>query len=37
MPAVSEVLLLRECGHMGYIEASDETFNTLLGFVRKYL
>ena len=37
MPAVSEVLLLRGCGHMGYIEASCETFNALQGFARKYL
>jgi pimeloyl-ACP methyl ester carboxylesterase len=37
LPAVSETLLLRECGHMGYIEAPEETFNALLGFARKIL
>jgi pimeloyl-ACP methyl ester carboxylesterase len=37
MPPVSETLLLRNCGHMGYIEASDETFAALMGFARKHL
>jgi len=37
LPAVSETLLLRECGHMGYIEAPDETFNSLICFIRKHL
>jgi pimeloyl-ACP methyl ester carboxylesterase len=37
MPAVSETLLLRECGHMGYIEAPEVTFSALLGFARRYL
>lgn len=37
LPAVSETLLLRECGHMGYIEAPEQTFDALLGFARKYL
>ncbi len=37
IPAVSETLLLRECGHMGYIEAPEETFAAILGFARKIL
>ncbi len=37
LPAVSETLILRECGHMGYIEAPEETLNAILGFVRKHL
>ena len=37
MPAVSEVLLLRECGHMGYIEAPEETLEAIVGFARKVL
>ncbi len=37
MPAVSHALLLRECGHMGYLEAPEETFGALLGFIRKHL
>jgi pimeloyl-ACP methyl ester carboxylesterase len=37
MPAVSETLMLRECGHMGYIEAPQETLNALTGFARKVL
>ncbi|MCX6305350.1 MAG: alpha/beta hydrolase [Bacteroidetes bacterium] len=37
LPAVSETLLLRECGHMGYIEAPNETLNALAGFARKCL
>jgi pimeloyl-ACP methyl ester carboxylesterase len=37
LPAVSETLLLRECGHMGYIEAPEETYNAILGFTRKIL
>lgn len=37
MPAVSETLLLRECGHMGYIEAPEESLNAIIGFARKVL
>ena len=37
MPAVSETLLLRDCGHMGYIEAPEETYSAILGFARKIL
>ncbi|MEI7725797.1 MAG: alpha/beta hydrolase [Bacteroidota bacterium] len=37
LPAVSETLLLRECGHMGYIEAPEVTLNALLSFARKHL
>jgi pimeloyl-ACP methyl ester carboxylesterase len=37
LPAVSETLLLRECGHMGYIEAPAQTFDALQGFVKKHL
>ena len=37
MPVVSETLLLRDCGHMGYIEAPEETFAALSGFARKCL
>ena len=37
MPATSEILLLRNCGHMGYIEAPEETFDSISGFARKYL
>jgi pimeloyl-ACP methyl ester carboxylesterase len=37
LPAVSEILLMRECGHMGYIEAPEETLNAILGFARKVL
>jgi pimeloyl-ACP methyl ester carboxylesterase len=37
MPAVSEVLILRECGHMGYLEAPEETLEAIAGFARKVL
>jgi pimeloyl-ACP methyl ester carboxylesterase len=36
-PAVSEILLLRDCGHMGYIEEPEKTFDALMGFARKHL
>jgi pimeloyl-ACP methyl ester carboxylesterase len=37
MPAVSEVLILRECGHMGYLEAPEEALEAIAGFARKVL
>ncbi len=37
LPAVSELLLLRDCGHMGYLEAPELTFNALAGFAGRYL
>lgn len=37
MPAVSETLILRECGHMGYIESPDETYEAIQAFARKVL
>ena len=35
MPAVSEILLLRQCGHMGYIEAPEITYEAITGFAKK--
>ena len=35
MPAHSESLILRNCGHMGYIEAPEETLAAIRGFARK--
>jgi len=37
MPSHSEALILRNCGHMGYIEAPEETLKTIKGFARKVL
>jgi pimeloyl-ACP methyl ester carboxylesterase len=37
MPAHSEALILRNCGHMGYIEASSETLAAIKGFAKKIL
>jgi pimeloyl-ACP methyl ester carboxylesterase len=37
LPAVSETLLLRDCGHMGYIEEPEQTFGAILGFARRVL
>jgi len=37
LPATSELLLLRECGHMGYIEEPGMTFDAIMGFARKYM
>jgi pimeloyl-ACP methyl ester carboxylesterase len=34
LPAVSRILLLRDCGHMGYIEAPGETFGAVASFAR---
>jgi pimeloyl-ACP methyl ester carboxylesterase len=37
LPAVSETLLLRECGHMGYIEEPEKTLKALESFSRRAL
>ncbi|MEI6455399.1 MAG: alpha/beta hydrolase [bacterium] len=37
MPAHSESLILRNCGHMGYIEAPEETLASIKGFAKKVL
>jgi len=37
LPAVSEIHLLRDCGHMGYIEAPEKTYEALVGFAKKVL
>ncbi|MEI7499238.1 MAG: alpha/beta hydrolase [Bacteroidota bacterium] len=37
LPELSEILLLRDCGHMGYIESPEETLNAILGFARKIM
>jgi len=37
MPSHSEVLILRNCGHMGYIEAPEETLGAIKSFARKVL
>jgi len=37
LPALSEILLLRNCGHMGYIEASEETLAMVEGFANTVL
>ena len=37
LPVVSEILLLRQCGHMGYIEAPQITYEAILGFAKKVL
>ena len=37
MPAVSETLILRDCGHMGYIEAPEETLGAIEGFAKRVL
>lgn len=37
LPAISEVLLLRDCGHMGFIESPVITYETILGFTKKIL
>jgi len=36
-PAVSEILVLRDCGHMGYIESPEKTYEAVAGFARKVL
>lgn len=35
LPKQSECLILRNVGHMGYIEAPDETLQTIKGFAKK--
>jgi pimeloyl-ACP methyl ester carboxylesterase len=37
MPAVSHTLLLRDNGHMGYIEAPEETLGAIQAFAKTYL
>jgi pimeloyl-ACP methyl ester carboxylesterase len=37
LPKVSETLLLRDCGHMGYIEAPETTLESILAFAKKTL
>lgn len=37
LPEKSHVLLLKTCGHMGFIEAPDECLGAIRGFVRNYL
>lgn len=36
-PERSELLLLKNCGHMGYIEYPEDTFNALQGFAKTHL
>jgi pimeloyl-ACP methyl ester carboxylesterase len=35
LPSVSESLVLRDCGHMGYIESPEVTLETLRNFARR--
>ncbi|MCX6287553.1 MAG: alpha/beta hydrolase [Bacteroidetes bacterium] len=35
LPAVSESLILRDCGHMGYIEAPEITLKAIKNFARR--
>lgn len=37
MPAISQTLLLRDCGHMGYLEAPEECLGAIQGFAKSYL
>ncbi|HPS51792.1 MAG TPA: alpha/beta hydrolase, partial [Bacteroidales bacterium] len=37
LPVRSEILLLRDCGHMGYIEAPEETLRAVMNFTKGYL
>ncbi len=37
LPARSEVFLLRDCGHMGYIEAPEETLRAVMSFAKSHL
>jgi pimeloyl-ACP methyl ester carboxylesterase len=37
LPARSQVLLLKTCGHMGFIEAPEECLGAIQGFARTYL
>lgn len=36
-PAVSRTLLLKQCGHMGYIEEPEECLDAIRDFARRYL
>jgi len=37
LPAVSRILLLRDCGHMGYMETPEETLGAIMGFAENLL
>ena len=37
LPVASEILLLRQVGHMGYAEEPEKTFDAIWGFARKVL
>ncbi len=37
IPKYSEILYLRDCGHMGYIEEKEMTVRAIKGFAGKYL
>jgi pimeloyl-ACP methyl ester carboxylesterase len=37
LPEHSEIMLLDHVGHMGFIEASDETFRALKGFAERVI
>ena len=36
-PSVSRLLLLKTCGHMGYLEEPDECLDAIRDFARSYL
>jgi len=36
LPHISEALLLDNVGHMGFIEAKENTFATIKNFIHKY-
>lgn len=37
LPPVAETLILRDCGHMGYLEAPEATLDAISGFAKNYL
>ncbi len=37
LPEVSETLLLRQCGHMGYVEEPQKTYAAIVGFAKMVL
>ena len=37
LPVVADILLLRQCGHMGYVEAPKKTLEVIHGFAKKVL
>jgi pimeloyl-ACP methyl ester carboxylesterase len=37
LPVVSETLILRDCGHMGYIEMPGKAYESILGFAKRVL